>query len=375
MKTDYDCVVLGIGGIGSAALYQAARRGWKVLGVEQFSAAHALGSSHGQSRIIRQAYFEHPSYVPLTQRAYQQWEQIERASNRQLKVETGLLQVGWPDRGVIQGVLKSATEHRLALEKLDYDECCQRFPMFEFREDQVGVFEKRAGYLLVDKCVATVIELAKQCGADTRFNGRVSNVDFGSDVIDVTVDGVKTRTARLIITAGAWTGQLIPQQNPSLSVVRKHQHWFDFDSAADFSDMPTYLFETEAGYFYGFPKIDDRGFKVAEHTGSEAVDDPTKIDRDVCQIDFDRVRDFVNTRIKTQTAEHMDHSVCMYTLSPDEHFVIDRLDAVPNVALACGLSGHGFKFAPVIGQYLVDLLEGQREDDFEFLRMNRLEEK
>ena len=371
MNEHFDCIVIGIGGIGSAASYFASQKNWSVLGIEQFSPAHNLGSSHGQSRIIRQAYFEHPSYVPLVLRAYQAWANIEQESENQLFYRTGLLQVGWPDNEVIQGVQTSAEQHNLPVENLSAADCAKRFPQFTMPDDQIGVFESTAGYLLVEECVKSMIELAAKQGAQFLFEQKVDSVEFKNDQFIVQVGEKKFIGDRLVISAGAWANTLLNDLGIPLQVIAKHQHWFQFENESLFENSPVYLFETDQGYFYGFPKIGNRGFKVAEHTSGSTVSNPHQLDRSLCETDLKRVSDFVNQRLRANHAVHCEHSLCMYTMSVDEHFVIDRHPEIPKLVFACGMSGHGFKFTPVVGRHLVSLLDDAnwKDEDFNFLRM------
>ncbi len=365
-KKYFDCIILGVGGIGSAACYFAAKKGWSVLGIEQFQAANDRGSSHGLTRIIRQAYFEHPSYVPLVLRAYHAWNEIEQVSNSTLFHQTGLLQIGWPDNEVIRGVLSSANEHNLAVEQLTAEQCAERFPQFVIPNDQIGVYESSAGYLLVEQCVQTMIDLAIEHEAEILCQHQVRSFDFEDNRFVVDVDGQSYESDRLVVTAGAWSNSLLSDLDISLKVVRKHQHWFQFQNQEQFRDCPVYLIETKSGYFYGFPNVAEKGFKVAEHTGGEIVLNPSDIDRAPSEQDLERVSQFVAERLRADQPTHDAHSVCMYTLSDDEHFVIDRHPEIPRLVFACGMSGHGFKFTPVIGEHLIELLDNPEHGDSEF---------
>ncbi len=369
-----DCVVIGTGGMGSAALYYAARRGWTVAGLDRFPPGHDRGSSHGQTRIIRQAYFEHPDYVPLVLDAYRMWEEISRASGQSLLEQTGLLQVGKPEGPIIGGILNSAQQHQLHVESLKADQLARRYPMFRFQPETVGLLEPVAGFLRVERCVQALIELAIDQGARVLDGQTVLGWQTAGDGTHlVKTDQAEFHTRRLIVTAGPWTSELTGGTGPECRVIAKHQHWFQIDDSRMTlaAGCPVFFFETERGFFYGFPDFDGHGNKLAEHSGGTDVTDPLLPDRELDAQDLSRLQEFVSDHIACDRTTHIEHSLCMYTMSPDEHFIIDTLDQSGTISIACGLSGHGFKFAPVIGKALVDMLEGQRRADMAFLRLDR----
>lgn len=371
MNQIYDCLVLGVGGVGSASLYYAAAKGWNVVGVERFTISHALGSSHGQTRIIRQAYFEHPNYVPLLKSAYELWDQFEKNVGKTLFQRTGLLEVGHPDGPIIGGILRSASEHGLAIRELSSADLAAAYPIFSAREDDVAIVEENAGFLHVEDCLASFVSAAQDLGATVVENAIVKGWDESRGLFKVSTTEGSFQARRLIITAGPWASECLPLMSSQLKVIAKHQHWFRFmDDRIDLRNgCPTFFFETDEGYFYGFPDIDGRGAKVCEHSGGTVVQDPLKVDREIDPQDLDRVQNFCNRYLNFPRGIHQDHRVCMYTMSPDEHFIVDRLSE--NAVFTCGLSGHGFKFIPVLGQAMVELLDGRTRDDMDFLRANR----
>lgn len=353
----YDLIVIGTGAIGSAALWRAAQHGLNVLGLDRFPPGHDQGSSHGRTRIIRQAYFEHPDYVPLLLRTYELWSELELARAERLFYQTGLLQVGPADGHVVPGVLESARRHGLDVESLSAQECRKRFPAFAVSDDCQGVFEHQAGYLRVERCVGAQAEEAQRLGAQMQCGVTVTGWKADRDHVEVTTDQASYQAERVIITAGAWASQLLSDLGVPLVVRRKPQFWFDVQDTSYDAERgcPAYLFETPGGVFYGFPRIDEHGVKVAEHTGGEAVTDPLTVDRAERPADLARVRAFTQRYLPRLSDRRLAHSVCMYTMSSDEHFIVDRHPATERVAFAAGLSGHGFKFAPVLGEALIDL--------------------
>lgn len=355
LMSNYDVIVLGTGGVGSAAAYHLARRGAKVLGIDQFSGGHDRGSSHGQTRVIRQAYFEHPDYVPLLLRAYALWRDLEHETGVDLLHQVGLLQVGPPQGCVVRGVLAAAQEHRLAVESLTADEVPRRFPGFAAFEGGVGVFEPAAGYLRVERCVLAHLAAAKQHGADLRY-GTVARQwhDEPSGVRVVTDQGDFT-AAKLIIAAGPWSQRLLADLGIPLVVRRKHVYWFPAAEPYHEPRCPTYLYELPTGVFYGFPQIDALGLKAAEHSGGTVVLDPANDPLLLEAADLARVEAFLACCLPGVGRPLQSRSVCFYTMSPDEHFVVDRHPRGKHTYFAAGLSGHGFKFAAVLGEALADL--------------------
>lgn len=352
----YDAIVLGAGGVGSAVLWRMARRGAKVLGLDRFAPPHDRGSSHGQSRIIRQAYFEHPDYTPLLLGAYRLWAELAECSGRRLYHEVGVLQIGPPEGIVVPGVLRSAEEHGLPVEQLSPQDIHRQWPAYRVPDDLLGMLEPRAGYLEVEACVAAHLEQAVRAGADLRTDTEVLAWDAGPPV-RVRTRGGEFVADRLIVTAGAWAGPLLADLGLALKVLRKSLFWHAVDPGhpAAHDRAPCFLYELPEGVFYGFPQLDARGVKIAEHSGGLPLDDPLNVNRDVNREDGKRVAAFVEDYLPYLTARRTDHAACLYTMSPDGHFFVDRHPAHPYVAFAAGLSGHGFKFAPVLGEALTEL--------------------
>ena len=368
----YDCIVLGVGGVGSATLFAAARRGWNVLGIDRFGSAHDRGSSHGRTRIIRTAYFEHPNYVPLAQRSWQEWEKIQSASDIRLLQKTGLLQVGDPEGEVLSGLLASAEQYQLSIQQLSAESAMQRFPAFKIDNSQRCIYEDDAGFLLIENCVAKLIQLAKNLGAEFVPNTQIETVNVNADgTIKLVAANEEFLTHRLIVTIGTWACELLGSLPFDIQIIRKQQQWFQFDRV-DIkyqNGFPAFLFEEDFGCFYGFPEIDYLGMKVAEHSGGQPLDDPLALDRQCNEDDVKITEEFIDRRFDFTRRRLVHHSVCMYSMSRDQHFIIDHHPENDRIVFAAGLSGHGFKFAPVIGQRLVDMLDGKTDPIFEFLKI------
>lgn len=370
----YDVIVLGVGGVGSAALSHLARRGMRVLGIDRFPPGHDRGSSHGDTRIIRQAYFEHPDYVPLVKRACTLWTDLESRCGRKLYHETGLLQVGPQDGHVVQGVLSSAAQHGLAVERLSSSAAARRFPGFRIPEAMTAVFEARAGYLRVEDCVRAFAADARMSGAELRIGETVSAWSATGGSVTVRTDVATYSAKNLIVTAGAWAGPLLGDLGVPLQVVRKSVYWFEADAPHYREDRggPAFFFETPAGEFYGLPEIDSQGVKVAEHTGGLPVSDPLIVDRSEDLGETVRLRGFLTEHVPFVSNRGTRFTTCLYTLSPDRHFLVDRHPRHRNVAFAAGLSGHGFKFTSVLGEVLADWATmDQTQQPIDFLSLKR----
>lgn len=374
MTARYDVIVAGTGGVGSAALDHLARRGARVVGLDRFGPAHDRGSSHGRTRLIRQAYFEHADYVPLVLRAYEHWAELEARRGQKLYHEVGLLQVGPADGAVVPGVLRSAQQHGLAVEPLTGEQVARRFGGFRAPAPMVGVFERRAGYLDVEDCVRAHLTSAEALSAELHFGEEVRGWRAEGGGVRVETDREVYLADRLILTVGSWAGQLLAELGIPLVVRRKPLFWFRplDESYRVEHGCPGFLYETPAGFFYGFPQLDEMGVKAAEHTGGEIVPDPLTVNRDLNPADVEPVTKFLAACLPRVSHEVLHHSVCLYTLTPDQHFVVDVHPQHPQVSFAAGLSGHGFKFTPTLGEALADLaLEGRTALPIGFLSVTR----
>lgn len=374
MANVYDVIVLGVGGMGSAAVFEFARRGRRVLGLEQFYLGHDRGSSHGHTRVIRQAYYEHPAYVPLARRAYERWYDLEQRTGRHLFTECGCLTIGPPGGELAEGVRRSANEHRLPVEELTGPEISRRFPAMAFDEGYVGVLEQHAGFLAVEECVRAHIDSAVSLGADVR--GEEPALEWKVDGSGVEVRTAKGtyRAAKLVVTAGAWATKLLADIGVPLTVMRQVMLWFAPLDATLFrrDRMPVYIAETPEGAFYGTPAIDPRGHKAARHYGAPELPSPDGVDWSIHDADEPPVRAFVRKHLPAGNGPRTAGQVCQYTLTPNRHFVIDVHPHHPQIVLAAGFSGHGFKFASAVGEILADLTEhGQTALPIEMFRQCR----
>jgi sarcosine oxidase len=353
----YDVIVLGLGGMGSATAAHLAARGQRVLGLERFGPAHDRGSSHGDSRIIRQSYFEDPAYVPLLLRGYELWDQLARDSGSEVIRRTGGLYFGPPSSGVVAGSLRSAREWGLAHEVLDAAEIRRRFPTFTPAGGEVGLYEEAAGFVRPEATVAAHLALAARRGAELRFDEPVEGWTATPG------GGLRVRTAAasyeagaLVVAPGAWAPSVLADLGVPLTVERQVQFWFQPDGGVGpFERHPVYIHQDAGGeQVYGFPAIDgpDGGAKVAFFRHGTVISDPAELDRAVRPEEADDMAWYLRGLLPTLPGRLLRAVPCMYTTTPDEHFVIARRD---RVTVACGFSGHGFKFVPVVGEILADL--------------------
>lgn len=367
MSTRFDVIVLGIGAMGSATAWRLAARGAKVLGLEQFFVGHALGSSHGESRLIRQAYFEHPNYVPLLRTAYNLWHELERETGRSLFHQNGVVIFGPKDGVIMQGVRHSSKVHGVKIVEYSAEKAATAFSAYRPSPGHEALLEPGAGYLEVEACVIAQAEAARAHGAIIREQEAVTAIVPIPGGMRVSTDSGTYEATRLVVTAGAWSGRFLDSIKPQLKVHRVPLVWFAAEPRYSVrTGLPCFGFELPEGFFYGVPAISDRGVKMGLHIPGTLVTNPATIDRSLTADDLKPLVDFIGHHLPGVTPVPLHHAICMYTMSPDEHFI---LDSKGSVTYAAGFSGHGFKFAPVIGDALADLaLDGSTSLPIEFLR-------
>ena len=355
----YDLIVLGLGGMGSAAAAHLAGRGQRVLGLERHRPAHDRGSSHGGSRIIRQAYFENAAYVPLLRRSYELFEQLEVDSGRDLMTLTGGLYLGRPDSETVTGSLRAAQEWNLPHELLEAPEIRRRFPTFTPADSEVGVYEAVAGFVRPEATVTAHLELAAARGADLRFEEPALGWSADGEGVRVTTASGTYTAGRLVVCPGAWAPELLAGLGVPLTVERQVMYWLQPDGGVDpFTPdrQPVWIHGTDDLQLYGFPAIDgaEGGVKVAFFRRGEACT-PETLDRQVHAEEAEFIAEHLRALLPAMPGRLLNAVPCMYTTTPDQHFVIAGHPEHPNVAVACGFSGHGFKFVPVVGEILADL--------------------
>lgn len=372
----YDVIVIGLGAMGSAATYQLAARGARVLGIEAFTPAHELGSSGGLTRIIRLAYFEHPSYVPMLRAAWEMWPQIEaQAGDEQLIKVTGGLYVGRRGSRILEGSLRSAREHGLAHELLDAVETRRRFPALAPDDDMETLHEPLAGILFAPACIRAHLQLAERHGAELRFEERVTGWSDNGSGRTVTTDKGTYSADRIVVAAGAWLPKLAPELALPLTVERNVVMWFKPASSGEVFEadrLPVWIMELDEEHaYYGFPALPGQNPKISRHHGGRAVD-PDRVERTATDTDERPVRDFIRRHMPLADGPRADARVCMYTNTPDFNFVLGFHPSDERVVIASPCSGHGFKFSNVIGSIAADLvLAGTTSFDIDFLSLRR----
>jgi sarcosine oxidase len=372
----HDVAVIGLGGMGSAIAAHCAARGAAVVGVEQFERGHDLGSSAGKSRLIRKAYFEEPAYVPLLHRTYELWRKLEREAGVEILQITGILSVGDEGSEIINGTRRAAREHGLPLEVLSQDEVRSRYPTLRLLPDEMAVFEPDGGVLRPERAIDAHLRIAEANGAELRFgvgiNGWTPTDDGGVEVR--LTDGSDIRARTLVLAMGPWFKRTLDSLGVPIRVQRNVQVWFSSNTDAYTAGrFPGFLLNRRGlpAPLYGFPDFGD-GVKAAFH-GFGDITEAEHLDRNIDTArDVDPIARAMDEWMPGAAATFREAKACMYTLTPDAHFVVDRHPAHRNVILCGGFSGHGFKFAPVIGEIGADLaLNGGTRHPIDFLSLRR----
>ncbi|MFN2567374.1 MAG: N-methyl-L-tryptophan oxidase [Gemmatimonadaceae bacterium] len=377
MKTNVDVVVVGLGAMGSATLHHLTRRGVRVLGIDQLVPPHTVGSTHGRTRIIREAYFEHPLYVPLVRRAYELWDELESESGRTLFHRTGGLMIGPADGAIVAGARRSAIEYDVAHELLGADEVRRRWPAYAPPDDHAALFELRAGLLLPEACVETYLQLAQQNGAAVRTGERVVRWSVGGGGVTITTSATTYGAARVVLAAGPWLRELVPDLPLPLVVERQMFHWFEPSSRRELhaaSRCPLALWEFERDRMVAtFPDVGD-GVKAGVHHEGETTD-PTSVRRTTTPEEDAGIRALLSRLMPHAAGRQLEARVCLYTNTPDRDFLVDAHPARPEALILSPCSGHGFKFASAIGEIAADLTtRGTSSFDLSPFRLGRFAE-
>lgn len=370
----FDIVIVGLGAMGSAAAYHLAARGVRVLGLDRFTPPHTLGSSHGESRIIREAYYEHPLYVPLVQRAYQLWDELAARTQQQLFLQTGGLMIGPANGTLVRGALLSAHTHQLTHEVLDATMLQRRYPAFHPTEEMVAVWEPRASILFPEKCIAAHLQLAQQHGATLHGEEFLVAWEQDGSSVQVTTNKWRYNASQLLIAAGAWLQTLIAELALPLHCTRQPLFWFEPRAHTEYftpRNFPIYILEhAPERYIYGFPNL-GTGCKAAIHHEGETTQ-AEHVRREVQAEEAAPVRSLLEKFLPHASGPLLKTSVCMYTNTPDAHFLLDFHPQNKNVLLMSPCSGHGFKFSSALGALAAELLcENQTTFDLTPFRVQR----
>lgn len=372
----YDVIVVGIGGMGSAACWHLARRGLRVLGLERFDIPNAMGSSHGVTRIIRLPYYEDPSYVPLLRRAYENWRALEAATGKSVLHITGSLDASPEDDPLFSGALLSARLHDLPHEVMTGDEVNARFPGYRLPPQTRAVYQPEGGFVASERAIVAHVHAAQAEGAEIHAREQVMSWQTSPAGVTVRTDRGTYNAGRLILAAGAWMGALVPDL-ARLAVPERQvlawlqplrQDWFTPER------FPVFNLTVEEGRYYGFPVFEVPGFKFGRYHHREEQGTPDAIRREPDAQDEALLRQFSARYFPDGNGPTMALRDCMFTNTPDEHFILDHHPAHPEVILASPCSGHGYKFCSVVGEILADLATGQTPPlDIDLLRMNRFQ--
>ena len=374
MSQEFDCIVIGVGGMGSSTLYNLAKRGRRVLGLEQFDIPHAEGSSHGVNRIIRLAYYEHPSYVPLLRRAYELWSEIESVTGEQLLYKTGSIDTAPSGHEVFEGSLESCLLHDIPHRVLNHVQINEQFPGYQLPPGHMGLLQEDGGFVLSERSIVAYANAAMSAGAEIHAREVVTGWEPDQGGVRVFTDRGEYTAERLVITAGAWTAGMIPILEDLAVPERQVLAWLQpLDGSLYTPEVfPVFNAYFDEGRYYGFPVFGIPGFKVGRYHHLEEVIDPDSEIKTVTGEDEAVLRSAVERYFPKANGTTMTLKTCMFTNTPDEHFIVDLLPGNTQVAVAAGFSGHGFKFASVIGEILADLaITGETEHNIDLLKIDR----
>jgi sarcosine oxidase len=360
--------------MGSATLFHLARRGLRVLGLERFDLVHEYGSSHGLTRIIRLAYWEHPSYVALLRRAYELWRELEGLAGERLLHITGSVDAGPEGGAIFDGALKSSELHGLAHEVMDGDEFHRRYPGYRLPKEIRCLYQPDGGFLLPERCDVAHVEQALALGAEVRCREEVLDWEADRGRVRVRTSRGSYEAGRLVVCAGPWASKLVPELAGLAVPERQVLAWLQPTRPDRFrpAAFPVFNLEVEEGRFYGFPSFLIPGFKLGKyHHRGENVD-PDTVNREPEPADEELLRAFARRYFPEGEGPTLMLKACMFTNTPDRHFILDRHPAHPEISIAAGFSGHGYKFCSVIGEVMADLVQDERgRHDIGFFRLGR----
>jgi sarcosine oxidase len=375
MTTPYDAIVVGLGSMGSATLYHLARRGLRVLGLEQFDVPNVLGASVGVNRIIRLAYAEHPDYVPLLLRSYELWRELELLAKERLLVITGGLDVGRENEETVQGSLLSCQIHHLTHELLDAPTVQRRFPGYRLPREMVAVYQPDGGFLMSERCVIAHAVAALDLGAEIHGRERTTSWRADGARVRVTTESGTYEAGSLVVTAGPWVGELVPLLAPLAIPERQVLLWAQPRRPEYFrsDSFPVFTMQAPEGRFYGFPVFGVPGFKIGKYHHRRQSVRLDAIDLECHPEDEAVLREGLRRYFPDADGPTLAMKVCLFTNTSDEHFILDRHPDYPQVAIAAGFSGHGFKFCSVVGEIMADLVtDGTTRHKIDRFRLARL---
>ncbi|MBM7570192.1 N-methyl-L-tryptophan oxidase [Aquibacillus albus] len=378
LEKKYDVIVLGGGSMGTAAAYYLAKENKKVMVIDQFSIPNHYGSHHGHTRMLRLGNGNGGKYVPFGKESLRLWKELEEISGKTLFNQLGALTVGHRQSTFVKEAIKSSINHDVVYEEMDAKMIMDRWPGIKIPDDYYGCFDPESGFLFSEECIQTYKEEAMKLGADVIENQPVVDLEMNDDqIILFTANGQYT-ASKLVVTAGAWLPKLLPSMSIPIKPLRKTIGWFKPTVEKLYSeDFPCFIFDTNTiGHYYGFPDFDGGGVKLGRmDLGYDC--DPDTLNRDFGAYEDDEydIRNFLEHFLPGASGELLKGATSMFSMTPDADFIVDVHPEYENVCVAGGFSGHGFKFASVIGKILTDLsIRGETEYDISFLRLNRFSE-
>jgi sarcosine oxidase len=351
-----DVLVVGLGAMGASAVFALARRGQRVIAIDPFEPGHDRGSSHGESRVIRLSYHEHPSYVPLVRRAYEGWRELESLSGQELLTVTGILELGRPGSAVVAGTLEASRLHGIAHEHLTGREIRERFPQFQVPDDWSGVFQADGGFLRPERAIREYVSLARQAGAEIRMGVRATSISPEPRWVRVETDAGPLLAEKVVIAAGGWVGGLVPWLADRLTLTRQVLCWVANDDAAfRLGGFPVFIMDLLDDTIYGFPDFAGTGVKIASHSSSGTLEHPEARRQDGSSEEVAPLLATARRYFPGLAGDVVATRTCFYTRTADADFIIDRHPDDARIVIASPCSGHGFKFASAIGPVLADL--------------------
>ena len=368
MKTTYDTIIIGAGIMGSATAYFLSKQGQRVLLLEQYELTHKKGSSNDHTRIIRYSY-DHADYVRLAKPNYALWEAVQAEAQEQLLYKAGGIDFGTPDQPYIQNMLKSADQTGLVYETLTPRDAEKQFPQFRFNDDMTILYQAESGVLAAGKCVQVFQKLAKKQGLEIHDNSPVTEINVTSSSVEITTPNETFQAGNLVITAGAWSKKALKMLGLDMPLIptRCQVTYFKPEdlSAYEHNNLPVFIAHVPSVYdeffIYGIPSVDGCGVKIGLH-GGQRLDDPSQINYTPDDEIVTKFRNFAQDHLPDADIEPFYSRICPYTMTPDEHFIIDIHPTYKNVAFGAGFSGHGFKFGAIVGEILADLTTKQQTD-------------
>lgn len=357
----FDSIVIGAGSMGMAAGYYLAKEGYQTLCIDAFTPPHTFGSHHGETRLIRYAYGEGEQYVPFVLHAKKLWDELAEQTEREIFRQVGIINFSPKNDPYLNTVVSSAKKYNIPVELLDANAVHERWPGLTFPENVTACFEPTSGVLMIENILHSYYELATKHGMQLHANDAASKIRIHNDtLVEVTTKAGKTFTANhVIISVGAWSRELLASIDIQLPItpIRKTFAWYEADeSLYGDQSFPGFAYINGTEGYYGFPSIDGAGLKVGRHDSGEEIN-PNNTLTPFGEVTADRedLDQFLQT-FMPQVGPIKFGKTCMYSMTPDEHFIIDSHPQYKNVAIAGGFSGHGFKFASAVGEALKDLV-------------------